>query len=304
MDAGDNPLKDKDGNLTIPFKPELFQTVVVDVMPGVAKMFKVYDRNDTFVAATTTGMAALNDRAISAHASDFVTHQSGLKSEFANVNAVVAAFAKHVNKAYEQHYSSSRVNRDYWGDLDFLLGGYGKHDNMPCLFRLNIKQNMIKESFSCGQHGVAWAGQSDSVERVIRGYDSILRFSIEDRVNAEFDKYRGRMAGKLVDIVNAVLKDVGANIPEDIDLTLPGPPRADLEWESAHLTIPYGSLATQRAVDFVSFLVMLQSGPQRFSTGIATVGGRTHVGVVTQTGFELLNEPELDHSHTGFSDDS
>ena len=49
---------------------------------------------------------------------------------------------------------------------------------------------------------------------------------------------------------------------------------------------------------------MLQSGPQRFATGIATVGGRTHVGVVMQNRFELLNEPELDHSHTGFSDDS
>ena len=174
MDSNDSPLKDKDGNLTIPLKPELFQTVVVDVMPGVAKMFKVYDRNGTFVAATTAGMAAL------------------LKNEFVNVNAVVSAFAKHINKAYEQHYASSKVDRDYWGDLDFLVGGYGKHDDIPCLFRLNIKQDTIKESFSCGQHGVAWAGQSDSIERVIRGYDSVLRTSIEDRITAEFDKYRFR----------------------------------------------------------------------------------------------------------------
>lgn len=123
LDASDKPLKDKDGNLTIPLNPEIFQTVVVDVMPGVAKMFKVYDRNDTFVAATTAGMAALNDRAISAHAADFVSHQASLRNQFANVDAVTAAFAKHINRAYEQHYSASKVDRAYWGDLDFLVGG-------------------------------------------------------------------------------------------------------------------------------------------------------------------------------------
>ena len=106
---------------------------------------------------------------------------------------------------------------------------------MPCLYRLNIKQNSIIQEFSSGQHGVAWAGQSDSVERVIRGYDSILRMSIEDRINSEFDKYRSKMAAKLVDIVNAVLEDLGEGMPKDVDLTLPGSPQAGLGWESAHL---------------------------------------------------------------------
>jgi hypothetical protein len=63
-------------------------------------------------------------------------------------------------------------------------------------------------------------------------------------------------------------------------------------------------LPLQEAITFVAFLVNLQSGKSRFARGVATVGGRTHIGIITKgKDFRLLDEPELKHRHTGFGDD-
>jgi hypothetical protein len=48
----------------------------------------------------------------------------------------------------------------------------------------------------------------------------------------------------------------------------------------------------------------MQAGKSRFARGVATVGGRTHIGVITKDkGYAQLNEPELAHHYTGFADD-
>ena len=54
-------------------------------------------------------------------------------------------------------------------------------------------------------------------------------------------------------------------------------------------------------MDLVAFLVNLQSGRAKFGSGVATVGGRTHVGVITKNRFEMLEEPRLKHTNTGFT---
>jgi hypothetical protein len=47
--------------------------------------------------------------------------------------------------------------------------------------------------------------------------------------------------------------------------------------------------------------VGLQSGKSKFAVGVPTVGGRTHVGVITRhEGFRMLSEPELRHRPVGF----
>jgi len=85
---------------------------------------------------------------------------------------------------------------------------------------------------------------------------------------------------------------------------LPASTKLTLPWDDGKLPITYGSLPTQDAVRFVSFLVNLQSGRSKFAYGVATVGGRTHIGVVTKAqGFSALEEPQLKHLDKGFGDD-
>lgn len=304
VDDENMPVKDADANLAIPFTLDRFESVVVDVMPGVTKMFEIHNLNETHVAATTAGLATIKDRAISSIVADFLAHQSTLKRHLSNVKAVADAFKNFVKKEYESQYSASKIDRQYWDELKFLAGGIGKNDTMPSLYRIDIKNDTVAECFGVGKHGIAWEGQSDSVERIIRGYDSLLKITIDAEIDHAFDSYRKRMIDALANITNEVLTKLKASMPKGVELKLPGPPRAKLSWDRATANIPYGSLSTQRAIDFVSFLVMLQAGPQRFSRGIATVGGRTHIGVVSKFGLRMLNEPDLAHTNVGFSDDS
>jgi len=80
---------------------------------------------------------------------------------------------------------------------------------------------------------------------------------------------------------------------------------SQVDWSKFNVNIDYSNLPQQQAIDLVSFLVLVQAAKARFTSGIATVGGRTHVGIITkQKGFRLLNEQDVQHRYTGFGDDA
>jgi hypothetical protein len=169
---------------------------------------------------------------------------------------------------------------------------------------VTVRQNRIVSEFRDGKSGVSWNGQADAVERFIRGYDGPLRDEIESCVVAELQKYREQITQRAAEIVNNVLAGLKVTMPDGVDVTIPDPSKVNLPWEHYRTSIPYGNLPLQEAINSVSFLVNLQAGKARFARGVATVGGRVHIGVVTKNnGFDLLNEPQLVHRYTGFGDD-
>lgn len=97
---------------------------------------------------------------------------------------------------------------------------------------------------------------------------------------------------------------IGQPIPSDFKLEIPELKEINLDWLQFVVDIDCANLPLQEAVKFASFLVLIQDGRSRFARGVPTVGGRTHIGVITKDkGFQALNEPELTHLYTGFSDD-
>jgi len=295
-------LKDKEGNLLIAFKnPE---SVVTATYSGVTKMFKLYEHNGTVVAGTTAGQAKLNDRTIASLASEFYEHIKERKTPFANVKAVANSFYKFMRKEYELDQKDTGVPEEFWSPLEFLVGGHGRRDKFPSLYRIQVQNKKVDEQFADGECGVAWAGQADNVERLIRGYDSILKYTIEQTIDEIFDAYHNDMCGGMTKIIGTILNKIEQDLPDGIDLSLPVKPQVDLGWSNYRTNIDYANLPLQDALDFVSTLVMTQSGVQKFSRGTATVGGRTHIGIATRSkGFDMLNEPTLEHKHTGFTHD-
>jgi hypothetical protein len=141
------------------------------------------------------------------------------------------------------------------------------------------------------------------VERFIRGYDSELRFKIEGIIRDKLREYPQDVANKSADIINEVLAAVGKEMPNGVNIDLSNPARIPIPWRQYRTSIAYGNLPLQEAVNSVSFLVNLQAGKARFAEGVATVGGRIHIGCVTKgKGFQLRNEPDLIHRYTGFGD--
>lgn len=297
VDTKGDPLLDADGNPLVSVTD--IQDVVTGVSSGVTKMFEVCGQNETVVAATTAGMAKLNGRLIASLAREFFEKERA--RPFATVSAVANSFLRFFRKEYETDQKASGLPPEYWSGLEFLVGGFGKHSKFPALYRIKVKKNTVTKEFQGGECGLSWAGQADTVERLIRGYDSNLKKKVEQHIGDLMDKHHKSMSEAMVKMLDDTLKSLGAAMPKGVKTRLPKKPATSLGWGGFHMSVDYPNLPLQDAIDFVSFLAIMQSGRQKFSTGFATVGGRIHIGISRKgEKFSMLNEPILTHDHTGF----
>ncbi len=303
-DQQEQPLKDAKGRPLMSYDQAMIQQVVTNAWGGVTKMCPIHSGN-TPVVAVTAGLAKLNERTIKSLCDDFSAKQKRRKNKrLVTVEAVAKEFLSFFRKEYEKHYAESTIPEQYRDGPEFLVGGYGKDDPFPSLFRIKVKENSVDKQFSDGKFGVAWAGQSDAVERLIRGYDGSLRVLVEQQIEKMQESQHRNMTSAMTRILGDVLQQLGAPLPAGVNTELPQREKAQIQWDQYTMMTGYGNLPLQDAIDFVAFLVFLQSGRSKFSYGVATVGGRTHIGVVTKSdGFTMLEEPKLKHRHTGFADD-
>jgi hypothetical protein len=303
-DAEGQFIKDKDGNFLVPVTRSGIEHIVTDVMTGVTKMFKIYDDKKTVVAATTAGMGKINDRPIAGVAYDFAGSLKTKGKKFSKFGDVVNAFYEYIRAEYEKDQKATEVPEEHWSTLNFLVGGHGKGDKFPSLWRVKVKDKKVDCEFESGKTGMCWAGQADTVEKVIRGYDGELRYTIETYVTELLNSHHETMSKTIVRILDDTLKALKATMPADINTELPKMPEVKIEWEKFKVGVSYSNLPLQEAINFVSFLAFTQAGKLKFAPGPATVGGRIHIGYATRAdGFKMLNEPDLTHKHTGFAYD-
>lgn len=260
------PIRDDEGNLC--FKGASVSRNVTNVFGGVRKMFPIYEHSDFHVAAVTSGMAILEDMTVAELGDKF---RRECEPDLDAVEAVTALFQEFIRKrwecavGYEEPTGRESVPPSY-PPLEFLVAGF-EPSGEGRVYRLDILNNTMELQYD-GAPGIAWAGQANYVERLLMGLDGIAANAIHDATGMSID-----------DIKQHVVEHVRSGINFNV-------------------------LPTQYAIDFVEMLVNTQAGMQRFEPGIATVGGRTHIGVLRRkTQFTMLNEPELIHKHTGFNHD-
>jgi hypothetical protein len=300
--------QDANGKYGLKFSYGDLEQIITNAWGGVTKMFQVNPVPSPMVAVTA-GLAKLKDRPISSLGAEFlaaqVKRQKAKKGKPpADCKTICEDFLKFMRERYHAHYVESPIPLEYREGPEFLVGGFGRDDDFPSLYRVNVQKQSIDLEFGDGHCGVAWNGQSDSVERFIRGFDSHIRSAIERRIKDELGGHAEKVKQYVAATVNAILDKLGKQMPEEIKIDIPELPAIPIEWKKYRLSVDYANLPHQEAVNFVSFLVNVQAGKGRFARGIATVGGRTHIGVVTKAEFTLLNEPQLAHRYTGFGDDS
>jgi hypothetical protein len=296
-DASGAPVQTHDGKYTLDFGFDDLKELVVDVHSGVTKMFVLHRR--PIVVAVTAGLGMLRGRTIAAIAGDFYGEIEN--RGYGSVRDVAEHFLDYVGAEYQQHFEG----QPDWAkvDLSFLIGGYAAADRFPSLFRLHLHERRFIEAFAPGQTGVAYNGQADAVERVLGGVDVNLRFTVLKHYRALAERQHKQWTDTLARVVNEVLEKIGAPMPADVNLDVPAVDHSEPDWTTVQLAVDFAFMSKQDAIDFVSFLVNLQSGAQKFARGAATVGGRTHIGVVTKAeGYQVINPPKLVHRHTGFGD--
>lgn len=304
-DAAGNFLKDANGNYLIALTPENITPIPTHVFGGVNKMFCVYQDEDTSVSAITAGLATLNAVTISGVSKSYKRRCRDNKMQFSTTEAVAVDFLSFVRSEWEREVAYDSVQPDrrhLLSNLYFLIAGFAKDDAYGKVFRLDVAANTCAEEFSDRPHtGICWAGQADVVERLVRGFDSHARWEIYRGVVAAMESQRLSLLREL----EAQVSKARIQIPEGFEFSFTDQGEPTLPWDHAQLDIDWGNLPVQYAVELASLLVNTQSGSQRFARGIATVGGRTHIGVLRPgEPFRMLNEPEITHTHVGYADDA
>jgi len=300
-DADGNELIDATGQRVVSMAH--LQPYVTNVFGGAQKMFCLYEDDDTSVAAVTAGMATLGGVTIAGVAARFKKRNVAEGKQFRTVKDVAEAFLAHVRLEWEiqvEYETAEEEKRPYFPDVQFIVGGYGADDASGVVFKLSVNSLTMEEQFAWrSRSGTCFAGQSDFVERLLVGVDQRIINDVEAAIRQMLAAHSEATAQALLDR----LKDAGVILPEGFTFDTPDFP-AQLPWFENVASIDFGNLPTQYAVDLAELLVNLQSGVQRFATGVATVGGRTHIGVLKRgEKFAMLNEPKLVHNHTGYSHD-
>lgn len=304
-DENGNAVADAEGNWTARFPPTALRHVVTWARSGVTKMFALCGDHNP-VAATTAGLAALNGKNIANLVLEF--RRLFPCEDHQTVRQVASDFCNFMSEQYEQHFANDPTPVTFRPDVEFLVGGYGSSEAFPSLYRINLKnpiesrltpQNGVGEEFSLGP-GITWAGQADAVERLLFGYDQRLKTAIHTAAQRQLRKLNRDMSETVLTTLQNAFAQHGVPVPEDLELDVPGLLDLELPWNALHLDIDVANIPLQDAIDFTSYLVNLQSGRATFSSGVPTVGGRTHIGVVSRNGFRMLNEPELVHRNTGY----
>lgn len=303
-DDDGNTIQDEIGRFTLKFRADDFESVVTNAWGGVTKMFEIHPQPAPVVAATA-GLAKLNGRTVSSIAREFFDSASPDDTKrMTDVSDICNKFLVFMRAEYDRHYKDAGFPEIMRDGPEFVVGGYGKGDSFPSIFKINVQDNSVRKAFNPGETGLSWNGQSDAVERFIRGYDSDARNDLRDSFSEVLKSYSIEITTHFANKINEILDKLGAVMPDGIDMSVPEPALATIDWKKYRLQLDYANMPIQDAINFVSFLVMVQAGKSRFAFGVPTVGGRTHIGIVTKAkGFELLNEPKLQHRHTGFSDD-
>jgi hypothetical protein len=303
-DATGQIMLDAQGNPLIPFDAKHFQDVATTVFGGVSKMFCLYDNNDTVVGAVTAGLATLSGISIAEQAKRFKKQMAADRREFSSVEEVARAFHDFMRVLWELDYPEQmRADRpiQFLPTVQFIVAGFGANDGPGKVYKMDIAQQLLKEQFPDGQHsGICWGGISNYVERLMQGIDDSLKITVGRELASAMSQQRQLT---IADISQALDK-ANVKLPEDLELEITEQQPPTLPWDSVTADIDFANLSTQYAVELIELLVNTQSGMQRFARGIPTVGGRTHIGVLKRgEEFQLLNEPKLQHKHTGYGDE-
>lgn len=301
-DKEGNVILDEDGMPVISIIKTKQHQIATTVYGGVNKIFSLYQDDDTCVAALTSGLAILGGVTISELAKRYVRKNKLAERKFVTVEEVASDFHAYIKEIWETEFKdtpeSQRARRP---TVRFLIAGFGANDEYGKVFKTDILLDQIKEQFGDGNHmGLSWSGQADYVERLVQGADDNFQYAANREIATAMLAQREAFTKDYSD----ALAKAGVALPEGLELEISEVAEPTIPWNSAVADIDFGNLPTQYAVEFVELLVNTQSGMQRFARGVPTVGGRTHIGVLKRgEGLELLNEPNLEHKHTGYSND-
>jgi 20S proteasome alpha/beta subunit len=220
-----------------------------------------FNKPHNFVAAVTYGRGELDNRAVSSFMPEFETKLTSKK------RLSIKQYAKELASFFSKQWNKIPELEGYTGEsITFLVGGFNKDELTGRIYQIDIPDNLDPTELPAT--GIRCGGQSELVERLIRGYDPTLP--------------RGLARAWL--LTDEEVKSV----PEIA--------------EPLKLVFPIKALGLQGCVDVAILLMRTTIETQRLTACIRGCGGPIDVATITQRdGLRYVQRKQIKGESTSLS---
>lgn len=206
----------------------------------------------THVGVVTYGLGALGVAEPRTAYSFLPEFEAELSNDGGGTRRPVDEFAERLSKFFQAQWQAL-MPADFNGpDMAFMIGGYNEGEPYGKVYEVFIPSRPEpSERHPGSEFGILWGGQSEYVDRIIRGFDERLPAQIQQALN----------------------------LPNEQTAQL-----ADQLRRAAQLPIPFQFLPLQDCVDLAIFMIRMTISLQHWVVDIRGVGGDINVAIVTRTG--------------------
>lgn len=206
------------------------------------------------VGVVTYGQAGIGSRTAASFVPEF-------ESQIGDEPLDTAKFAARLADFYKKQWDAV-VPQSYAGpQMTFVVGGYDQKDAYGRVFMIEIPQHTKPVELNIGTNfGITWGGQTDHMDRLLRGYDHLLP----------------ELVAKALNLTPAKRKEMEAAI------------------STLQMPLPLPAMPLQDCVDLAVFFIRTTITAQSLTIGTHGVGGPIDVATVTRSrGLEFIQRKRI-----------
>ena len=271
---------------------EQTQPVPYNQMSNVSKLF---DLRPLPMGVMFTGLTSIGNETIGKLISDFRKTEALLHQQRHSSESAVHSVGNRLQQQIRDLYVSTYPEVFEQPELRLMIGGYDKFEDLPRLYRIDVRQNTTEEIFSGdAPFGVVFDGQTDWIERIGFGTDEKNRVGLELRSITLLENYYQKVTDAIV----------AAGIEFDVPppSTWANELRLFNNWSLEGLDADFSEFSVQNAIDCVDFLIEIMIRAQSVSSQLPTVGGDINIAVIRKDdGFHFVSRQEWRHKDHSIS---
>lgn len=215
-------------------------------------------------AINTYGWAFLNGRNVAGHMAEF----SATVQEPLGTKELAEEVSKYFKSRIDEHLKEAELDRqlvEEAGDqLGFMIGGYDE-EGVGRVYEVTLPSGSVEELHTTQSTGAAWRGQTDVIQRLVKGLDLGLFGLLATEAGKQ------ELVEEMASLVSGM-----------------------------EYVIPFEVMNLQDAVDFAVFLIRTTIDAQRLTYGVSGstgswpgVGGPIEIATVTGSTFEWVQRTSL-----------
>ncbi len=261
------------------------KSIPIEHMTHLTKLFSLTPLR---ASVMITGIASIGERTIKNLIAEFRTEKiTPITSIEYSVKDIAERLAEHIWGYYEKEFTEEKRRPR----LELILGGYGKKESIPQIYRMVLPGRSIKRHLEESHFGIVFGGQMKEIHRIVFGTDFGNKLKLRERHTGLLRKYRE----KIIEFLKE--KKISVEIPEPTNEKLLK--ELDLfgdDWDLDGFYAKWGDFSEQNAIECVDFFVNIMIKSQQFGMGMPTVGGEVHIVLITkEDGVRFISKEEYHH---------